>query len=291
MRRVCAIIKATALEILSEPLVFLVTVTAMAMALLAPAFHYHEFGDPSKMARDAGVSAILLGGLVVSAFGAVRSIRREIETQTALTALALPVSRRMFFLSKTAGVFVAYLFFVLTVGSVSLAAVRGAVIGGEIAAKEHTLARMYGPVLAFGMAAVVLPFVYGAVMNHTFRRRFTLNANLSALVLALVASVCRFDFVVFAKTLPVYALVALPPLVLLAASAAFSGRFRFNAAASFAVLVFACFLPALGSYCLTDVVSAGETVGWSYFLCASGAVVSPVAALLYLGVKLFEKAE
>lgn len=291
MRRVCAIIKATALEILSEPLVFLVTVTAMAMALLAPAFHYHEFGDPSKMARDAGVSAILLGGLVVSAFGAVRSIRREIETQTALTALALPVSRRMFFLSKTAGVFVAYLFFVLTVGSVSLAAVRGAVIGGEIAAKEHTLARMYGPVLAFGMAAVVLPFVYGAVMNHTFRRRFTLNANLSALVLALVASVCRFDFAVFAKTLPVYALVALPPLVLLAASAAFSGRFRFNAAASFAVLVFACFLPALGSYCLTDVVSAGETVGWSYFLCASGAVVPPVAALLYLGVKLFEKAE
>lgn len=291
MRRVCAIIKATALEILSEPLVFLVTVTAMAMALLAPAFHYHEFGDPSKMARDAGVSAILLGGLVVSAFGAVRSIRREIETQTALTALALPVSRRMFFLSKTAGVFVAYLFFVLTVGSVSLAAVRGAVIGGEIAAKEHTLARMYGPVLAFGMAAVVLPFVYGAVMNHTFRRRFTLNANLSALVLALVASVCRFDFAVFAKTLPVYALVALPPLVLLAASAAFSGRFRFNAAASFAVLVFACFLPALGSYCLTDVVSAGETVGWSYFLCASGAVVPLVAALLYLGVKLFEKAE
>ena len=149
MRRVGAIIKATALEILSEPLVFLVTIAAMSLAVLAPALHYHEFGDPSKMARDAGVSAILVGGLVIAAFGAVKTMRREIETQTAFTALSLPVSRRMFFLSKTAGVFLAYLFFVLTVGSVSIAAVRGAVIGGEIAAREHSVARMYGSLTPF----------------------------------------------------------------------------------------------------------------------------------------------
>lgn len=291
MRRVGAIIRATALEILSEPLVFLVTIAAMSLAVLAPALHYHEFGDPSKMARDAGVSAILVGGLVIAAFGAVKTMRREIETQTALTALSLPVSRRMFFLSKTAGVFLAYLFFVLTVGSVSIAAVRGAVIGGEIAVREHSMARMYGPVFAFAIAAIVIPFLYGAVLNHSFRRRFTLNANLCAGVLSLVAMSFRFGAEVFVETLPVYVLVALPALVLLAASSAFAIRFKFNAASSLATLVFALFLPALGNYCVTDVVSAGEPVSWFYLLVATAAVLPPVAALLYLGTVMFENAE
>ena len=291
MRRVGAIIKATALEILSEPLVFLVTIAAMSLAVLTPALHYHEFGDPSKMARDAGVSAILVGGLVIAAFGAVKTMRREIETQTALTALSLPVSRRMFFLSKTAGVFLAYLFFVITVGSVSIAAVRGAVIGGEIAARENSVARMYGPVFAFAIAAIVVPFLYGAVVNHSLRRRFTLNANLCTGIIALVAMFFRFDVSVFLKTLPVYVLVALPALILLAASAAFAIRFRFNAASSLAILVFALFLPALGNYCVTDVVSAGESVSWVYLLVASAAVLPPVAALLYLGTVMFENAE
>jgi len=291
MRRVCTIIKATALEILSEPLVFLVTASAMALAVLAPAMHCHEFGDPSKMARGAGVSALLVGGLVIVAFGAVHTMRREIETQTALTALALPVSRARFFLSKAAGVFVAYLVFVLTVGSVSVASVRGAVIGGEIAAREYSMARVYGPVFASCVAAIVLPFLYGAIRNHRYRGRFTLNANLCALVVSMAAMAVRFDLALFLKTAPVFVLVATPALILLAASAAFAGRFRFNAASSLAVLVFALFVPALGNYCVTDVVSAGETVTVSYFLAALGAVVPPVAALLYLGVKLFENAE
>lgn len=291
MRRAGAIIKATALEILSEPLVFLVMIAAMSLAVLAPALHYHEFGDPSKMARDAGVSAILVGGLIVAAFGAVKTMRREVETQTALTALSLPVSRRMFFLAKTAGVFFAYLVFVVTVGSVSIAAVRGAVIGGEIAAREHSVARMFGPILAFALAAIVIPFVYGAVMNHSFRRRFTLHAGLCAGVLSLVAMSFRFDLGLFLKTLEVYSLVAIPALIMLAASAAFSIRFRYNTAMSLALLVFALFLPALGSYCVTDVVSAGEPVPAKYLLAAFVAVLPPVAALLYLGTKLFENAE
>lgn len=291
MRRVGAIIKATALEILSEPLVFLVTIAAMSLAVLAPALHYHEFGDPSKMARDAGVSAILVGGLVIAAFGAVKTMRREIETQTAFTALSLPVSRRMFFLSKTAGVFLAYLFFVLTVGSVSIAAVRGAVIGGEIAAREHSVARMYGPVFAFAVAAIVIPFVYGAVVNHSFRRRFTLNANLCAGTLALIAMAFRFNAALFFETLSVYVLVALPALIMLSASAAFAIRFKFNAAASLSMLVFALFLPALGNYCVTDVVSAGESVTWIYLLVATAAALPPVVALLYLGTVMFENAE
>ena len=184
MRRACAIIKATALELLSEPLV-LVMISAMTLSVMAPAVHYHDFGEPSRMARDAGVSAIMVGGLVIVAFGTIKTIRRELESQTAMSALALSVSRRLFFLSKLLGVLVAYLFYVITVGAVSLAAVRGAIIGSEIAAQNHTMVRMYGPVYVLSIAAFVLPFLYGAIVNRYFHRRFTLNANLCAFVLAL----------------------------------------------------------------------------------------------------------
>ena len=267
VRRSIAIIKATALEVLSEPLVFLVTITAMALAVFAPAMHYHDFGEPSRMARDAGASALLVGGLITAAFGALKTMRREIESQTAFSALALPVSRRLFFLSKTAGVFVSYLVFVVTVGAVSLAAVRASVIGGEIAARECTSVRMFGPIYALSVASVVLPFLYGAVVNRFLRKRFTIHANLCALVLALVAT---------------------PALVLMCASAAFSTRFKFNVASTLAVIVFALFLPALGSYCLTDVLSAGEKIPWSYSGFALAAIAPMIAALLYVGIKSIE---
>jgi len=291
MRRAYAIITTTALEILSEPLVFLVQASALALAVLAPWMHYHEFGEPSRMARDAGVSALMLGGLTVAAFGALKSMRRELETQTAMSVLALPVSRRQFFLSKAAGVAVAYLFFVTTVSLVSLTVVRGSVIGGEIAAREGGLTRIYGPYFVLALAAVVVPFVYGALADRLFRKRFVLHANLCALALAVIGFVIGFDFGCVSGVLPLYLLSAMPATVLLCASVAFAARFRFNAAASLAVAVFVLFLPALGSYCLTDVLSAGEPIGCAYLLSAIAAVLPVWGALLFAGVELFEHAE
>ena len=57
MRRFIAIAKTTALEILAEPLSLLVLTASLALAVFAPAFHYHQFGEPARMARDAGLSA------------------------------------------------------------------------------------------------------------------------------------------------------------------------------------------------------------------------------------------
>ena len=55
MRGIMSVAKATALEILSEPLTLLVLLAALTMAVLAPAFHYHQFGEATRMARDAGL--------------------------------------------------------------------------------------------------------------------------------------------------------------------------------------------------------------------------------------------
>ena len=55
MRRWFAIAKATALEIFSEPLSLLLLLSALALVILAPALHYPQFGEPTRLARDAGL--------------------------------------------------------------------------------------------------------------------------------------------------------------------------------------------------------------------------------------------
>lgn len=287
MTRLRALVKATVLEILGEPFVLLLTLSALTLAVLAPAFHYHQFGEASRMARDAGISALLLGGGVLAVFAPVRTFRREIESGTMLSALALPVSRTLFFCAKFFGLMVAYLAFVLTVGGVSLTVVNGAEIGGAIAAARGEVARLWGPSLACAVAVLVVPIVLAAGLNRFARFRFTLSANVFALVLAVSGTAYRFNAALAERVAPVILLSATPALVLFAASAAFSVRFRANAAAALTALAAAAFLPALGNYCLSDALANGGSVGLPYFVWAGVAIVPAVAALLLLGVGLF----
>ena len=142
MRRHLAILRTTALEVCSEPLTFLLTLTALGCAAILPALHFHQFGEPSRMARDAGLSALLIVGLAYSVFCTVKPYRREIESGTLQMALAASVSRPGFFLSKLAGVFLAYLVFAVTVTCVALTAVNGAELGGALAAKTGDVKAM-----------------------------------------------------------------------------------------------------------------------------------------------------
>ena len=103
MRQFFSIARATALEMASEPLALLLTLSAMALAVLAPIMHYHQFGEASRMARDAGLSALLVFGIAYAVFCTVKSVRREIDSGTLEMALAHPVSRAGFFLAKLTG--------------------------------------------------------------------------------------------------------------------------------------------------------------------------------------------
>jgi len=286
MRRGRAIVFATALEILGEPLVLLVLVASIALATLAPAMHYHQFGEPSRMARDAGLSALLLGGAVVAYAGTMRTFRRELESGTAQSALAHSVSRTSFFLWKALGCAAAYSVFVVSVAFVSLTVVRGAEIGGVVAAERGDIARLWGPSFAVAVAACVVPMAVAAALNRFFRFRFTLTANLLTLAVAVGGSAYSFDASLAARLLPALALAAAPSLVLLSASAAFALRFRSNAASSLAAAVVAMVLPALGNYCLSDALADGGSVPWTYFAAALLAVAPAVAAPLAIGIHL-----
>ena len=286
MRVTSSIVKATAFEILSEPLSLLVLLAALVLTVLAPAFHYHQFGEATRMARDAGLSSVLMGGLVIAVFGTIRAFRREVESGTMAMALAHPVSRTGFFLAKTLGAGVAYLVFASIVFLTALVIVDGAAIGGLIAAKSGDIARLYGPNLAEGVGVIVLPLVVAAALNRFGNVRFVLSSFFLAFSLSVVCAVLSVvrDATGFLRLLPVATLIVLFTSVLLVASAAFAARFKANSAASSAGLVLALLLPAVGNYYLADALSRGGSVPWTYVGCAAFATLPAVLLFLFLGI-------
>ena len=266
----------------------LVLLAALTIAVLAPAFHYHQFGEATRMARDAGLSALFVCGSVIAVFGTIRAFRREIESGTMQMALAHPVSRTVFFLSKTAGAFAAYLVFSFVVLCVLLTMVVGADIGGKIAEQTGDVARLWGPSLASGVGVMLVPLVGGAALNRFARCRFVLSAFvIAALVAAGVATWATVrDAPLVFRMLPAVVTLSVLTLVLLAAAAAFSVRLKANASSSATGVVLLLFLPAVGNYYLSDALSRGGTVAWSYVGLAALAAAPAVLLFLLLGVHL-----
>ena len=285
MRRVFSIVQATALEILSEPLSLLVLLAGLVLTVLAPAFHYHQFGEATRMARDAGLSSAFTCGAVIAIFCTIRSFRREIESGTMSMALAHPVSRTDFFLAKALGAFAAYLAFVLIIFLSALVIVDGAAIGGAVARQSGDVARLYGPNLAQGVGVIVLPLALSAALNRFARARFVLTSFALAFSLSLVCAALSIvrDAVWALRLLPVMVLILLFTSVLLSASAAFAVRLKANAAASAAGTVFLLALPAVGNYYMSDALSNGGFVPWGYVGLAALAVLPAVLLFLFRG--------
>lgn len=286
MRAYRSITAATVLEMLSEPLSFLLLLTALSVEVLAPALHYHQFGEAVRTARDAGFSALFTCGAAFSVFTTVRVFRREIETGTYEMALSHPVSRGGFFLAKTAGALIASLVFSLTVFGTGLVMYKGAETGGLIAAQTGTIVRVHGPFLAYGTAVIVLPLAAGAFCNRFFRARFVLTSLLVSFVLSLAGGVVSAAMTLDAalKMIPVFALLLCPSAVVLSAAAAFSMRFKANGAAAASAVFFAAALPAMDNYCRVEELAGGGSLPPEEFLFALLFALPALAAFLILGV-------
>ena len=283
MPRWSAIVRTTVLEMLSEPLSLLVLIAALAIEVLAPAFHYHQFGEATRMARDACFSSLFTCGTVLAVFSTIRAFRREVESGTLEMALAHPVSRTGFFLAKALGALVAYLAFAAIVFAAGAVMVAGAAIGGAIAQQTGDIARIHGPCFAAGVSAVVLPLVVGAALDRFARRRFVPTAFALSFLVSAASAAWFADLALVLRLAPVAALIAVAAMVPLAAAAAFSFRFRANAAAAACGVVVALMLPAMGSYFLSDALSGGGSVSWGYVGLAALAAVPAVVFFLVLG--------
>ena len=291
MRGYVSIVKATALEMLSEPLSLLVLLAALVLTVMAPAFHYHQFGEATRMARDAGFSALFTCGSVFAVFGTIRSCRRELESGTMGMALVHPLSATGVFLAKTAGALLAAFVFAVIVSCTMLTIVNGAAIGGALAARTCDIARLWGPSFSLGLATIVAPLVLAAVLNRFGRFRFVPSAFALSLALAVSGLAYRPDLGLFLRTLPaVLALFALLA-VFLSAAAAFAMRFRANAASACVGVTALVALPFIGNYYLADALSGGGTVGWATLALAVAAAAPAIAGFLLLGTHFLSEGD
>ena len=289
VRRLGAIVRSTALEVLSEPLTLLLLLAALVLTVVAPVFHYHQFGEATRMARDSGLSALFTCGSALAVFATIRTFRREIESGTAEMTLVHPVSRTGFFLAKTLGATAAVVFFSAIVAAAMVTSVTGAAIGGHLAEKSGDLARIWGPCVASGVATILLPLVLGAALNRFARCRFVLSALRLALAFALFSAA---GFSVLAgphelvRLLPPTVALAVFILFLVTVAAAAAVRLKAHAAAAATGVVVALCLPFVGNYYLAEALANGGSLGWTPVGLAALALMPAVAAFLLLGVRL-----
>ena len=286
MRRFVSIVKATTLEIANEPLSLLLLSASLALSVFAPAFHYHQFGEPTRMARDAGLSALLIGGILFSVTGATRSMRRELEGGTAAAALSHPVSRAQFFLAKVCGAYAAFALFALAVCGVTATMVNGARLGAELAAKAGDIPRLWGPSYALGVASLVLPYVVGAALNRFWGFRFPLTAFVFTVAVSVASAAYRPDVPELLRLLPAEALLWMPPAFFATAAAAASVRLGTSAATVVSALLVLGFLPFAGNYSLSEALSGGGRIPAGYVASAALAAVPAVLAAAAAGLAL-----
>lgn len=248
MKPLRAIIKATALSIIAEPLSLLLLLSALLVSTLAPAFHYHQFGEATRMAKDAGVSSLVVFALIFAAAGAIKTFHREIESGTAALALSHAVSRRGFFVAKTIGVMLALLLFVITVSANSVAIVNGAAIGGKLAASNGDISRLYAPTFMIAVGVFLLPSIVAAILNRFAQFRFCLTAFWLMVLFSCGSIMFRFDSKLAGDVFLLDFLSSIPSFIIAAAASAYASRFRFNVSSSLTVVTVGLMCPIMINY-------------------------------------------
>ncbi len=266
----------------------LLTMSALALAVITPAMHYHQFGEPSRMARDAGFSALFIGGLFYVIFCTVKTFRREIDSGTLQMALSHPVSRAHFFLAKVCGVYLAFLVFAFTLVCATLTIVNGAEIGGKLLQSHGEVRPIWGPSFACAVMTLIVPPVLAAVLNRFAHFRWTLTATVLSALIAGAGVFYRFDGALVVRILPVAFLLLLPALLFTAIAAAFAVRWRENTALAATGVLFVAALPLLGNYYLSDVLARGGALSLVHVGVAVVATAPLVAAFCLLGMTLLE---
>ena len=312
--RLSAIIKATALEIVSEPLFFLLTLSAVAVLTFASYLHIHQFGEASRMARDIGLSSVLVFGIVYAVFSSIRTMRREMESGTLQMALVAPVSREAFFLAKAAGVMLALLAFFLTVFSTAIVTAVGAEASSLVSGLHQECAEgsdccagalpgaVWSVSMAFDVAVILVPFAAAAFLNRFFAFRFALSACITQLIVALGGSFANLAvasavfgeksqalFCLASRMIPAGLLLLSPIIVFAAFALALAVRFKDNAVSLASLVLFAAALPLLGNYYLSHALSKGGAIAYSYVGLAHLAALPFAAAFLMAGAAFMKR--
>jgi hypothetical protein len=246
MRRFLAIARTAAIETMSQPLsAILFPVSVLAVHVL-PSLQYHRFGAPGRLARETGLSALFVFGLLFAVPAAVRAIGRELETGTAAAALALGVSRTLFFAARLCGVLAVFALFFFGVFSATLLSSFSCIKASTIFV-EHGVVRVWGPAFAAGVSGAVLAFAGGAFLNRFANRRFCMWTCLLAVAFQLPGLAFLDGLSPLTAAFPAFVSLAAACSVYVVMSGALAVRFKPNVvSAVITAAVLAGFLAPVG---------------------------------------------
>ena len=174
-----AIAGTTVTESIQQPVAFLILLAAVLMTLLVPVFQFHRFSEDGRLARDSGLSCMLVFGLILAAGTAGRSVADEIARGTAAAVIGKPVARVTFVLAKWAGVLGVVALFWCGVLAATLVAER---CSAHFLTLDDFAGYATDPVtLLLALAGVGVALAVAAVRHYGWRRRFGVSAFLGVM--------------------------------------------------------------------------------------------------------------
>jgi ABC-type transport system involved in multi-copper enzyme maturation permease subunit len=305
-------------ETVRQPVYCIVLGAAAVVIAFSPAFSMFTLMESVKLVQDMGLSTILLAGLFLAVLSASTVVTEEIRGRTALMVVARPVGRGEFVLGKFLGLLLAqavaaYLLSLILVLTVRVGVpeavttpidttVIWAEIGVSVAALAIALGSNYffdkpfpsavvsAALLLFTLAFFVLAFFdrnakpapfLSAMDVNTLRACVVLFPMLAVLTAAAVACATRLNLLLSVLACTFLFIVGILSEYLF-------GRF---AEKSLAAAVPYALLPSFQVFWMGDALSADRVIPWAYVGSAISYGALYAAALLFLGMLLFERRE
>ena len=235
MRRFMAIARTAAIETMSQPLSAILFPVAMLAIHLLPAFQYHRFGAAGRLARETGLSALFVFGLFFAVPAVVRVIGRELETGTAAAALALGVSRSLYFMARLTGTLIVFLLFLFAVAAATALSSFSCLKASTIFSQAGVV-RVWGPAILVGVAGSLAPFGVAALLNRFANGRFCLWTCLLTVLFQLPGLALLEDASPLRVMAPALGALAAACIVYVAMAGALSTRLKSNGVTACVVL-------------------------------------------------------
>jgi hypothetical protein len=231
---------------MSQPLSAILFPASVLAVHILPSLQYHRFGAPGRLARETGLSALFVFGLLFAVPAAVRAIGRELETGTASAVLALGISRTQYFLARIFGVLVVFTLFFIGVLSATMLSSFSCVKASTIFV-EHGVVRVWGPAFAIGVSASVLAFAGAAFLNRFANRRFCLWTCFLGVMFQLPGLALIDNLAVLTSVFPAFCSLSAACIVYIMMAGALATRFKANGVSAFIIaIVLAGFLMPVG---------------------------------------------
>ena len=169
------------LESIRQPVHAVLVCAALLALLLNVNVAAYTLEDDNKLLVDLGLSTLFLTGMLLAAFTATSTLSREIENRTVVTVVSKPVARWVVVWGKFLGVVAAIATAYWLLAVVFLLTVRHRVQSSVRVEDTYD-----GPVLAFGILAVVLTFLASGLANYLSRQPFPSTFSVVAAAAATV---------------------------------------------------------------------------------------------------------